>query len=94
MRLYIVHMKRVTASEARKNWFRILDEVASGEVVVIHRHGKRLILQSEKEDRRKAAIPDYTGLLHVPEAEAADQWRWEWPGPGEGLVSTGGETAE
>jgi antitoxin (DNA-binding transcriptional repressor) of toxin-antitoxin stability system len=85
-------MKRVTASEARKNWFRILDEVASGEVVVIHRHGKRLILQREKGDRRKAAAPDYKGLIDVPDAEAADQWHWEWPG--EGLVSTVGEPAE
>ena len=35
-------MKRVTASDARKNWFRLLDEAAAGEVVVIERAGTRI----------------------------------------------------
>ena len=38
--MYNVHMKRVTASEARRNWFRLLDEIAGGEQVVITSEGE------------------------------------------------------
>ncbi|MGH9338222.1 MAG: type II toxin-antitoxin system Phd/YefM family antitoxin [Acidobacteriota bacterium] len=72
-------MKRVSASEARKNWFRLLDEAAAGEVVVIDRKGKRIVLKQECPDEiSKERIPDYTQLLRVSEPEQADQWRWEW----------------
>ena len=37
-------MKKLTASEARKNWFQVLDEVAAGEVVVLERKGKMILL--------------------------------------------------
>jgi antitoxin (DNA-binding transcriptional repressor) of toxin-antitoxin stability system len=30
-------MKQVTASEARKNWFRLLDEALDGEVIAVQR---------------------------------------------------------
>lgn len=82
--LYIVHMKRVTASEARKNWFRLLDEAAAGEVIVIDRKGKRLVLRKEKADRKKPGLPNYRDLLEVLQADNADAWRWEWAP--EGLI--------
>ena len=76
--LYIVHMKQITASEARSNWFRILDEVASGEVVVIQRRGKRFVLRQEKSQQRAGArAPDYRKLLRVKRPDRADQWRWD-----------------
>jgi hypothetical protein len=30
-------------------------------------------------------IPDYRGLIRVPDADSADQWGWEWDGSPEGL---------
>jgi len=78
-RLYIVHMKRVTASEARKNWFRLLDEVAQGAVVCIERGGRRIVLRREEPDAGEAAIfPDYEALIRVPEVEEANRWGWSW----------------
>ncbi len=74
-------MKHVTASEARKNWFRLLDEVAQGQVVALERNGKRIVLRSEEDEAAPTKVPDYRPLLRVPEADAADGWSWEWVGP-------------
>jgi len=41
-------MKKVTASEARRQWFRLLDEAAQGEVIVLQRRGRRLVLRREE----------------------------------------------
>lgn len=79
--MYIVHMIRVTASEARRNWFRLLDEVAAGKVVVIERKGRRIVLRREPTSRtRPERVPDYTRLLRVPDAAHADTWTWDWSG--------------
>ena len=86
MQLYIVHMKHVTASEARKNWFRLLDEVAQGEVVALERNGRRIVLRSEEDTAEASEIPDYRAVLQVPDAEEADRWTWEWTGPEQELV--------
>ena len=83
--MYTVHMKRVTATEARKNWFRLLDEVAEGEVVFIERGGARLRLSLAEPAEPSAKIPDYRRLIHVPDADSADQWGWEWDGSPDGL---------
>ncbi len=82
-RLYIVHMKFITASEARKNWFRLLDDVAGGEVVTIRRNNKRIVLSLEK--RRKPVLPNYRGLIAGKDLDNADKWGWDWT-PGKGLV--------
>ncbi|CAN5895965.1 hypothetical protein BH23GEM9_BH23GEM9_31110 [soil metagenome] len=79
-------MKRVTASDARKNWFRLLDEIAAGEVVVIERNGERIVLRRETAAPRSRQLPDYSTILHVPHATAADTWTWDWDGP-EGDIS-------
>jgi antitoxin (DNA-binding transcriptional repressor) of toxin-antitoxin stability system len=86
MQLYIVRMKRVTASEARRNWFRLLDEVVDGEVVVIERKGRRILLQREPRSRTSRHVtPDYSSIIRVPDAKDADSWTWAWPGPEEEL---------
>lgn len=86
--MYVVHMKQVTASQARKNWFRILDEVAAGEVVTIERKGRRLVLRAEEETPAEA--PVYADVLTAAGVEGADGWRWEWTGEeGELTVVTG-----
>jgi len=76
------NMKRVTASEARRDWFRLLDEVAAGEVVVVERKGRRIVIQRETKARAAdPSVPDYSAVLSVPAAELADTWTWEWDGP-------------
>jgi hypothetical protein len=71
--LYNVHVKRVTASDARKNWFRLLDEAVKGEVIAIERNGSRLIL---KLDKRKKSIPDYKKWIRG-NWDNADKWGWK-----------------
>ena len=87
--LYIVHMKNVTASEARKHWFRLLDEALDGEVIAVQRKGHRLVLRREELAGAANAkgTRQYKRLLHVPGADKADRWSWEWRGPARGLVS-------
>jgi antitoxin (DNA-binding transcriptional repressor) of toxin-antitoxin stability system len=92
--LYIVHMKRMTASEARKNWFRLLDEVAAGAVVCIERGGRRIVLRREPDATAAGESPDYSSLLQVPGVEDADRWGWRWPGAGGDIemIAEGDET--
>lgn len=75
-------MKRVTASEARRLWFRLLDEVLDGEVDMITRRGGRVVIR--RDDPTVAARrehPDYSGILQIREPDSADRWGWEWGGP-------------
>lgn len=77
-------MKRLTASEARRNWFRLLDEVAAGAVVAIERHGRRIVLRREDEDPTEPTDrPNYAALLRVPEGSRAEEWSWTWGPEGE-----------
>jgi hypothetical protein len=59
--LYIVRMKRVTASEARRNWFRLLDEVAAGAVVVIERGGGASCCDARRTSPRRLISPTIVG---------------------------------
>jgi antitoxin (DNA-binding transcriptional repressor) of toxin-antitoxin stability system len=73
-------MKRVNASEARRNWFQLLDEVAQGEKIVIERRGRRIVVvceDLEEGDSNKEA-PDYSALLQVADLDQADEWTWSW----------------
>lgn len=76
--MYNVQVKRVTASEARRSWFRLLDEIVAGEVVVVERNGVRVVLHREEALGHGADIPDYGSLLVAPQADHADEWGWEW----------------
>ncbi|MGH9360994.1 MAG: type II toxin-antitoxin system Phd/YefM family antitoxin [Thermoanaerobaculia bacterium] len=78
-------MKTVTATAARKEWFRLLDEVAAGEVVVIERAGRLLELRRREAADALGEPPDYSDILRVPELDDADAWGWEWEGPGKPL---------
>ncbi|HXV59588.1 MAG TPA: type II toxin-antitoxin system prevent-host-death family antitoxin [Vicinamibacteria bacterium] len=81
-------MKRVTASEARRNWFQLLDEVAQGERVVIERRGRRIVVFCEDKEQMGPSprTPNYRELLQVPEADNADRWSWSWSENGVELV--------
>jgi antitoxin (DNA-binding transcriptional repressor) of toxin-antitoxin stability system len=83
--MYTVHMKRMTATDARKNWFRLLDEVIEGEVVLIERGGSRLVLKLVDQKEPAERIPDYRALIQVKNIDEADQWGWEWDGSSDGL---------
>ena len=79
-------MKNVKASEARKHWFRLLDEALRGEVITVERKGQRVVLRREEPSQltlTKDATP-YRKLLKVPAEDKADQWSWDWR-PGRGL---------
>ena len=76
--MYVVHMKRVTASDARRDWFRLLDEVAAGAVVSIDRGGRTILLQRAPHPKGRESVPDYTRLIRAHRAECADRWSWEW----------------
>jgi antitoxin (DNA-binding transcriptional repressor) of toxin-antitoxin stability system len=82
-------MKNVNASEARKHWFRLLDEALSGEVIIVQRNGRRLVLRREQSSKKKndSAGLRYKKLLRVPNLDQADRWTWEWRAPGKGLVA-------
>ena len=68
--MYTVRMKKITATEARKDWFRLLDEVAAGEVAIIERNGRRLRLAREEESSASPDVPDYSALIR---AQALDE---------------------
>ena len=73
-------MKHVKASEARKHWFRLLDDALRGEVIAVERKGQRVLIR--KEDSAQfasgAISTRYKKLLKVPKAEEADRWSWDW----------------
>ena len=69
------------ALEARRNWFRLLDEVAAGETVVIERNGMRVLLQ--REPARKGAPHDYSRLISGTGLEHADRWGWSYDAEGQ-----------
>ncbi len=81
-------MKRVTATDARRDWFRLLDEVAAGGVVAIERSGTTILLKRAPERAARRATVDYSELIRVPEAEQSDRWSWVWPGPESELEPT------
>ena len=67
-------MKHVTASEARKNWFSLLDEVANGQIVAIERNGKKLVLRTEKAKKGRS----YRKVISGQDIDNADKWGWDW----------------
>jgi len=79
-------MKHVTASEARKNWFKLLDEVSNGESIAINRNGKNVVMRLETRKKRQI-IPNYKRMIQVPDADNADKWGWKWTERG-GLIPT------
>jgi len=84
-------MKRVTASDARKNWFRLLDEVAAGAVVSIERGGRTIVLQRAPAHQERGDLPDYSRFIRAPDAEDADRWSWDWREPGRDLDPVEGD---
>jgi hypothetical protein len=70
-------MKRVTPSQARRQWFSLLDEVVAGEVVVLERKGHRIVIRGEPISHG-ASPPDYEDLIRVAGNDDAHRWKWSW----------------
>jgi hypothetical protein len=75
--MYTVHMRRVTATQARKDWFRLLDEVAAGEEFVIRRNEVDIIL-SRRDTRKRKRVPDYSKWFTGLDVSNAHRWTWDW----------------
>jgi len=73
-------MKHMKASEARKHWFRLLDDALRGEVIAVERKGQRVLIRKEDTAQLTSAAVStrYKRLLKVPKAEEADRWSWDW----------------
>lgn len=77
-------MKHVTASEARKNWFNLLDEASRGQVIAIERGGKTIVLRAEKSARKPAPRK----LISGRDLDNADKWGWDWDETGQLIPAT------
>lgn len=78
-------MKKLSATQARRRWFRVLDEAVAGEVIVVERRGLRIVVRREEPARAKVkGVPDYRRLVGG-RVDDADRWGWEWRGPGRPL---------
>ena len=69
-------MRSMTPTQVRKNWFRLLDEVAGGETIHIRRGDKLIVLKCEASELE--VLPDYSELIDGNGLGEADQWGWEW----------------
>jgi antitoxin (DNA-binding transcriptional repressor) of toxin-antitoxin stability system len=66
-----VHMKTVTITELRRNIFRLIDEsLETGEPILLHRKGKRVVLG-----------PETAAAAVETEAERAERLRKFWDEP-------------
>lgn len=73
--MYTVHMKRVTATEARRRLFQLLDAVENGEDIVLERSGVRFRLTLDKA-RERAEDPGSPLIVDDPALLEGD-WTWQ-----------------
>lgn len=74
--MYTVHMTRMTATEARRQLFKLLDEVEKGEEVVLERGGVRFRLTMDQ--KRKTAVETPESPLIVKDPDFLDRdWTWK-----------------
>jgi prevent-host-death family protein len=70
-------MTRLTASEARQEFFRLLDAVEQGEAVIVERKGVRFrlsVVPRERTDRSASPV-----LVNDPDVLSGN---WTWAGAG------------
>jgi antitoxin (DNA-binding transcriptional repressor) of toxin-antitoxin stability system len=80
-------MGRVTATEARRNLFQLLDQALEGKAVIIERNGRSIVLKAHPARRvpRKHSAAAYRKALGEDATRWIDEvesWTWEWRGPG------------
>jgi len=77
-------MKRLTATELRRNLYRILDEVAErGETVRVDRRGRRISIRVEPEQGRLARLSHHKAIVGDPEDLVHLDWSRDWKGESE-----------
>ncbi len=71
--MYSVHMIRYTATDARKNFFHLLDAAERGEVVVLERHGVRfkIVVEATKPTEIEETI-----VLTADPDVLEGNWTW------------------
>ena len=72
--LYNVHMSRFTASQARQNFARVLDQAAGGQSVTIERGKLRFRVVLDEE--RRAPRPARPVIEILDPAVANGDWTW------------------
>ncbi len=76
-------MKHYSATEARKNFFSLLDDALDGNKVYIEREGQVLELTPKKKKVKKLSYKKF--FLSSPTVDDADTWGWGWT-PDKGLT--------
>lgn len=74
-------MTRVNATEARQEFFRLLDAVEKGETVVVERKGTRFRLSLIPAEHETSATSPVQ--VHDPEVLAGN---WTWVGDADGQL--------
>jgi hypothetical protein len=75
--MYVVHMLRATATQARKDLFRLLDAVERGEEVVLERRGVRFRLSREDSPALASEVAEPRPRLLVQDpAVLSGEWTW------------------
>jgi len=75
--VYTVHMKHFCATNARYNFFKIIDTAASGEPVIIERNGISLELRKLSPRKKASKKISYKGLIKGG-LDNADCWSWKF----------------
>ena len=87
--MYTVHMTRLTATEARRQLFKLLDAVERGEDVVLERAGVRFRLTLDAKPGTEQAP---SSPLIVEDAALLDgDWSWRTDAQGDLVFQPGGD---
>lgn len=82
--LYTVRVTRLTASDARQEFFRLLDAVEQGEAVVVERKGVRFRLSLLEPAAEKHASGSVSPVeVSDPDVLSGD---WTWSGDQDGQL--------
>ena len=74
-----IFMKQLSATEARRNFFHLLDEAARGHPVFIEKRGVVIRMTRErKSDRKSFSGFDYKPYFKGETLDDADRWSWDW----------------
>lgn len=74
--MYVVRMVRTTATQARKDFFRLLDAVERGEEVVLERKGVRFRLSREDTAATSEVSEPRPRVVIRDPAVLSGQWTW------------------
>lgn len=91
--LYTVHMTRVSATEARKRLFKLLDAAERGETVVLERKGVRFRIAVEPMSEAAPREAEDALIEILDPTILSGEWTWEWE-PDGALTLVEGDDAD